>query len=43
METIKFRKCNQLNEKDLAEINKIMDILNEKNQNYEKEKNKKFY
>ena len=29
METIKFRKCNQLNEKDIAEINKIMDSLNE--------------
>ncbi len=28
METIKFRKCNQLNEKDLAEINKIMNSLN---------------
>ena len=29
METIKFKKKNQLNEKDLAEINKIMDNLNE--------------
>ena len=28
METIKFKKKNQLNEKDLAEINKIMNSLN---------------
>ena len=29
METIKLKKCNKLNEKDLAEIYKIMDNLNE--------------